>query len=84
MGRKVQVEVTVDGDINKALYILRNKFNKEGLKNEITKNRFYEKPSGSCISPGGFFCFPIYLYSSLGGLKISRTFAGPSSETLAE
>jgi len=43
--RKVQVEVTVDGDINKALYILRNKFNKEGLKNEITKNRFYEKPS---------------------------------------
>ncbi len=43
--RKVQVSVTVDGDINKALYILRNKFNKEGLKNEITKNRFYEKPS---------------------------------------
>ncbi len=45
MGRKVQVEVTVNGDINKALYILRNKFNKEGLKNEITRNRFYEKPS---------------------------------------
>ncbi len=30
--RKIQVEVTVEGDINKALYILRNKFNKEGLK----------------------------------------------------
>ncbi len=40
------MEVKVYGkDIEKALKILKRELQKEGLFNEIKRNRFYEKPS---------------------------------------
>lgn len=39
------MEISVHGDLEKALKLLRRKIQKEGLTKEIKKRRFYEKPS---------------------------------------
>ncbi|MGW8181841.1 MAG: 30S ribosomal protein S21 [bacterium] len=39
------MEISVHGDLEKALKLLRRKIQKEGLTKEIKKRRYYEKPS---------------------------------------
>ncbi len=41
----MSIDVRVDGDIDKALKILKKKLQKEGLLKELKLKRFYEKPS---------------------------------------
>lgn len=39
------MEIRVDGDIEKALKLLKRKLQKEGVLKELKKRRYYEKPS---------------------------------------
>lgn len=39
------MEIKVNGDLEKALKILKRKLQNEGLFGEIKKRRYYEKPS---------------------------------------
>jgi small subunit ribosomal protein S21 len=41
----MSIDVRVDGDVDKALKILKKKLQKEGLLKELKLKRFYEKPS---------------------------------------
>ncbi|MDA8157533.1 MAG: 30S ribosomal protein S21 [Actinomycetota bacterium] len=39
------MEIRVEGDIEKALKLLKRKLQKEGVLKELKKRRYYEKPS---------------------------------------
>lgn len=39
------MEIRVDGDLEKALKILKRKLQKEGVLKDLKKRRYYEKPS---------------------------------------